>query len=53
MVVIAYGRGSQTVGRSLEGAVGPLGWERVFFLSDIFILNKIQAQGKIFIVVGN
>jgi hypothetical protein len=35
------------------GAVGPLGvGARVLCMSDIFILNKIWAQDKIYILVG-
>jgi hypothetical protein len=34
------------------GAVGPLGEGRVYCIRDIFILNEIWMQGKIYILIG-
>jgi hypothetical protein len=34
------------------GAVGPLGGMRVDCMRNIFILNEIWAQGKIYILIG-
>jgi hypothetical protein len=45
-------RGSQTVRRAhAGGAVSPLG-RKVVYMTDIFILNDIWAQDKIYILVG-
>jgi hypothetical protein len=44
-----YSRVPQTVGPP-GGAVGPLGG--VDCMGDIFILNEIWTQGKIYILIG-
>jgi hypothetical protein len=51
--VLSYGRGFQTVGRTpWKGALLVLCGGRVNCKRDIFILNVICAQGKIYILTG-
>jgi hypothetical protein len=49
--ITAYTRGSQTVGSAtLEGHCWSSGRKRVVCMRDIFILNDVGKQGKIYIL---